>query len=396
MTGLHPARLGITIWSEGARKPDTSQKLLPGDSLDHLPLKYQTIAEKLSTIGYRTATIGKWHLGDADHAPETQGFEINIGGTRWGAPPTFFWPFKNDKRFGGEFRYIPGLDFGNTDDYLTDRLTDKAMEMMDQSGENPFFLYLAHYAPHTPIEAPLNLVEKYRQKLRPEYQHQNPTYAAMIENLDSNVGRIIEHLKKNGKFDNTLILFTSDNGGYLGDPKGRNGVVTTNAPLRSGKGSLYEGGIRVPLIIKLPISNQKQSIIDERVVTTDLHETVLNMAGYNSGKNSQLSDGIDLNPMIKHTSSDWPIRPLFFHYPHYYETTSPVSAIIHKNFKLLHYAESDGIELYDLSKDPYETSNIAHAEEIIAQEMKTLLIKWKQSVGAKEPRINPHFQPSKK
>ena len=270
------------------------------------------------------------------------------------------------------------------------------MEMMDQSGENPFFLYLAHYAPHTPIEAPLNLVEKYRQKLRPEYQHQNPTYSAMIENLDSNVGRIIEHLKKNGKFDNTLILFTSDNGGYLGDPKGRNGVVTTNAPLRSGKGSLYEGGIRVPLIIKLPISNQKQSIIDERVVTTDLHETVLNMAGYNSGKNSQLSDGIDLNPMIKHTSSDWPIRPLFFHYPHYYETTSPVSAIIHKNFKLLHYAESDGIELYDLSKDPYETSNIAHAEEIIAQEMKTLLIKWKQSVGAKEPRINPHFQPSKK
>ncbi len=396
MTGLHPARLGITIWSEAARKPDTSKKLIPGDSLDHLPLKYQTIAEKLLTIGYRTATIGKWHLGDADHAPETQGFEINIGGTRWGAPPTFFWPYKNDKRFGGEFRYVPGLDFGKSGDYLTDRLTDKAIQVIDQSRENPFFLYLAHYAPHTPIEAPLNLVEKYRQKLRPEYQHQNPTYAAMIENLDSNVGRIIEYLKKIGKFDNTLIVFTSDNGGYLGDPKGRNGIVTTNAPLRSGKGSLYEGGIRVPLIIKLPDSNRTQSTISERVVTTDLHETILNMAGYVSEKNNQTRDGIDLNPMIKRPSSDWPIRPLFFHYPHYYETTSPVSAIIHKDFKLLHYAETDGIELYDLSKDPYETSNIAHAEEVVAQELKTILFNWKQSVGAKEPRINPQFQPSKK
>jgi arylsulfatase A-like enzyme len=193
-----------------------------------------------------------------------------------------------------------------------------------------------------------------------------------------------------------LIVFTSDNGGYLGDPKGRNGVVTTNAPLRSGKGSLYEGGIRVPLIIKLPDSNRTQSTISERVMTTDLHETILNMAGYVSENNNQLRDGIDLNPMIKRPSSDWPIKPLFFHYPHYYETTSPVSAIIHKDFKLLHYAETDGIELYDLSKDPYETSNIAHAEEVVAEELRTLLFNWKQSVGAKEPRINPQFQPSKK
>lgn len=396
MTGLHPARLGITIWSEGARKPDNLQKLIPGESLDHLPLKYQTLAEKLSSIGYRTASIGKWHLGDTDQAPETQGFDINIGGTRWGAPGTFFWPFKNDKRFGGEYRYIPGLTFGKTGDYLTDQLTNKALEVIDQANDQPFFLYLAHYAPHTPIEAPELLTEKYRQKIRPEYNHQNPTYAAMIENLDTNIGRIFEHLKKNSKFDQTMILFTSDNGGYLGDTKGRNGIVTTNNPLRSGKGSLYEGGIRVPLLMKLPYAAKSGCIMNQRVVTTDLHHTLLNIAGYQEKEPKDQQDGITLLPMISSAEAEWPDRPLYFHYPHYYETTEPVSCIIHKNYKLLHYAEDQKTELYDLTRDPYETSNIVHAELDLAMELKLRLQEWKHDVKAKEPRKNPDYQVKQK
>lgn len=394
MTGLHPARLGITIWSEGARKPDTTRRLLPGVSLDHLPLKYQTLAEKLSSAGYRTALVGKWHLGDAEQGPETQGFDINIGGTRWGAPPTFFWPYKNDKRFGGEFRYVPGLNFGKPGDFLTDQLTDKALEVIDQAGDSSFFLYLAHYAPHTPIEAPERIVEKYRKKLRPEYQHQNATYAAMMENLDANVGRVIEHLKKIGKYDETVIVFTSDNGGYLGDSRGRNGVVTTNTPLRSGKGSLYEGGVRIPLIIKPPGSRQHGRVIDERVVTMDLHETLLEMAGVKSLETIETKDGRSLIPLLNMSNgkSSWPDRDLFFHYPHYYETTSPVSSVIHQNYKLLHYAEDDKTELFDLAHDPYETSDVAHAEPGLVNELRQRLNAWKKAVNAREATKNALFR----
>ena len=392
MTGLHPARLGITIWSEDARKPETNHKLLPGESLDHLPLKYETLAEKLASIGYRTATVGKWHLGDADQAPETQGFDINIGGTRWGAPPTFFWPFKNDKRFGGEYRYVPGLNFGKPGDYLTDKLTDKALEVISQSGDQPFFLYLAHYAPHTPIEAPEELVQKYRDKIRPEYRHQNAAYAAMIENMDSNIGRVLDHLKKTGVYENTMIIFTSDNGGYLGDAKGRNGVVTTNAPLRSGKGSLYEGGIRVPLIIKLPHANMPGREIQSPVVTMDLHQTILNVAGFQFKEPASTNDGEKQLPMMQADPRESNHRTLYFHYPHYYETTTPVSAVIDGPFKLLHYAENNKKELYDLSTDPYETSDIAHAEPDAVERLSGLLQDWKKRVNAKEPRPNPAFE----
>lgn len=391
MTGLHPARMGITIWSEGARKPETNHALLPGESLDHLPLKYETLAEKLSSIGYRTALVGKWHLGDGDQAPETQGFDINIGGTRWGAPPTFFWPFKNDKRFGGEFRYVPGLNFGKTGDYLTDKLTDKALEVIDQAGDQPFFLYLAHYAPHTPIEAPEELVKKYSSKMRPEYRHQNPVYAAMIESMDTNIGRVLEHLKKTGQYENTMIIFTSDNGGYLGEAKGLNGVVTTNAPLRSGKGSLYEGGIRVPLIVKMPDAQKPGREIQSPIVTMDLHHTMLSVAGYQTQDPLAKSDGQDLVPMIKNPERQVQARPFFFHYPHYYETTTPVSAVIDWPFKLLHYEEKNQTELYDMAVDPYETSNIAHAELAVVERLSGLLQAWIKSVNANEPRPNPAF-----
>ena len=341
MTGLHPARLGITIWSEGATNPDISHRLLPGESLDHLPHRYETLAEKLHAAGYRTAVVGKWHLGHGDFGPETQGFEVAVGGTRWGAPPTYFWPYKNETRFRGEFRYVPGLPFGKSGDYLTDALTDQALKIIDDSGDRPFFLFLSHYAPHTPIEAPAELVKKYQAKIKPEHRHRNPKYAAMIDNLDGNIGRVLDHLKEAGKYDDTLVVFTSDNGGYLGDPKGRNGVVTTNTPLRSGKGSVYEGGIRVPLILKLPSKRNRTGTIDEPIATTDLHDTILRIAGIDPKRSDGIADGLDLTDHFIDPDRTWPSRSLFFHYPHHYETTTPVSAMIDGRFKLLHYAETE-------------------------------------------------------
>lgn len=398
MTGLHPARLGITIWSEGARKPDRTRRLLPGDSLDHLPQKYVTLAEKLGSAGYRTAAVGKWHLGDGDKAAETQGFEVAVGGTRWGAPPTFFWPYKNDTRFRGEFRYVPGLPFGKKGDYLTDALTDAALRVIDDAGDEPFFLYLAHYAPHTPIEAPADLVSKYRAKIHGDHRHRNPTYAAMIENLDANVGRVIEHLKRKGQFEKSLIIFTSDNGGYLGDPKGRNGEVTTNAPLRSGKGSLYEGGIRVPLILKMPdtagskgTNSNAVRTISERVVLTDLHEVILKLARIENLSNGDFSDGVDWSASLLDPIAPWPSRTLYFHYPHYYETTTPVSAVIDGDRKLLHYAEDGRTELYDLRTDPSETEDLSARDPAMAGEVLDRLNRWKRQVGAREPVPNPNF-----
>lgn len=194
MTGKHPARVGITIWAEGSLGGPQNRQLLQGDSKHDLPPDEKTLAERLHEAGYATALVGKWHLGDGDHSPETQGFDVNIGGTRWGAPQSFFWPYRGSGRFGQEFRFVPGLPLGKPGDYLTDKLTDAAISFIDRAGQQPFFLFLAHHSPHTPIEAPQPLIEHFQAKLKPELKHQNPAYAAMVKNLDHNVGRVLDHL----------------------------------------------------------------------------------------------------------------------------------------------------------------------------------------------------------
>jgi len=270
------------------------------------------------------------------------------------------------------------------------------MPAVEQAGDEPFFLYLAHYAPHTPIEAPADLVRKYETKKRAG-RHRNPTYAAMIENLDRNIGRLIEHLKRAGKYENTLIVFTSDNGGYLGDAKGRNGEVTTNAPLRSGKGSLYEGGIRVPLIIKLPGQKSQSTgsemirTISERVVLTDLHHVIISLAGIVSSESGSISDSVDWSANLKNAQLAWPLRTFYFHYPHYYETTTPVSAMIEKGQKILHFSETGRTELFDLESDPSETTDLAENDPQKTAKMLERLNHWKKQVGAKEPVPNPAF-----
>lgn len=398
LTGKHAARLHITIWSESAGKGRGPQnrKLLQGDARPELPHTETTLAQYLHDAGYLTALVGKWHLGDAGFFPETHGFDVNIGGTHWGAPQTFFWPYSGTGRFGKEFRYVPHLEFGQPGEYLTDRLTAEALRVIDRAGAQPFFLYLAHHAPHTPIEAKPDDVKHFEQKLRPGLHHQNAVYAAMVKSLDESVGRVLARLKQRGLEENTIIVFLSDNGGFTGK---NNGVpVTNNAPLRSGKGSLYEGGIRVPLLVRWPGVTPRGAECREPVVVMDLFRT-LRAAGApasaDAPRATAISDGVDLTPLLKNPADKLDRDALFFHYPHYYETTTPVSAVRAGDWKLLEYFEDNRVELFQLHDDQGEQHDLASQQPKKAAELRARLHAWRESVGAAVPTPNPAFQPRK-
>jgi arylsulfatase A-like enzyme len=394
MTGKHPARLGITIWSEGSLQSPQNRRLLQGQSRHDLPHGETTLAERLHAAGYATGLIGKWHLGDADHGPETQGFDVNIGGTRWGAPQSFFWPFRGSGRFGQEYRYVPGLPLGKPGDYLTDKLTDAAIQFIDGCSDRPFFLYLAHHAPHTPIEAPPALVEDFQAKLRPEMKHQNAGYAAMVKNLDSNVGRVLDHLEARGLAQNTIVVFTSDNGGYIGVDRRSafTAPCTSNYPLRSGKGSLYEGGIRVPLMFRWPGAAAGER--PQSVATCDLFFTLLAAAGLMPPADQPV-DGIDLSPLIRDSHVQLTRDTLYWHYPHYYETTTPVSAVRAGDWKLLEYFEDGRRELFNLKDDPQESHDLAETQPERVAELSKQLANWRKGVGAKLPQPNPQYRAKK-
>ncbi|MCB1276767.1 sulfatase [Prosthecobacter sp.] len=394
MTGKHAARLHFTIWAEGAQQGGAkNRKLREAPSIWNLPHTETTIAKHLQDAGYLTALVGKWHLGDWEHYPEAHGFDINIGGTNWGAPQTFWWPYSGTGRFGPEFRYVPHLEFGKPGEYLTDRLTNEAMKVIDHAGDQPFFIYLAHHSVHTPIEAKEDDVTRFDAKLSPEMHHQHGVYAAMTKNLDDNVGRILDHLKSRGLDKNTLVVFASDNGGYVGSDKasGRNMPVTNNAPLRSGKGSLYEGGIRVPLMIRWPGVSQAGATCDEPVVTMDIFNTLLASAGL--PQPADVTDGVDLTSLLKSPTSKLQRDALFFYYPHYYHTTTPVSAVRARDWKLLEFFEDDHVELYNLKDDLGEEHEISkdHPEKV--KELRDQLHGWRESVGAALPSVNPDFKP---
>lgn len=393
MTGKHAARLHFTIWAEGAQEGGPkNRKLRDAPAIWNLPHSETTLAKHLHDAGYLTALVGKWHLGDWLHYPESHGFDINIGGTNWGAPQTFWWPYSGKGRFGDEFRYVPHLEFGKPGEYLTDRLTDEAIKVMDRAGEQPFFIYLAHHSVHTPIEAKEADVKHFDAKLREDMNHKHGVYAAMNKNLDDNVGRVLDHLKKTGLEKNTLVIFASDNGGYVGSDKasGRDMPVTNNAPLRSGKGSLYEGGIRIPLIIRWP-GVSHAGVCDEPVVTMDLFNTLLGAAG----KTSPATDGTDITPLLKEPKSKLGREALFFHYPHYYHTTTPVSAVRSGDWKLLEFFEDQHLELYNLHDDPGERHDLAKEMPDKANALRDQLHAWRESVGAALPTTNPDYKPGK-
>lgn len=389
LTGKHAARLHMTIWSEGSKGGPKKRKLIEAGSLHDLPHTETTLARHLQKAGYLTALVGKWHLGDADHYPETHGFNVNIGGTQWGAPQTFFWPYSGSGRFP-EFRYVPHLEFGKPGEYLTDRLTDEALRVIDHAGDQPFFLYLAHYAPHTPMEAKADDVRHFEAKLRPGQHHHNAVYAAMVKSLDDSVGHVLAHLKKQGLEQNTLVLFTSDNGGYIGTEKGQTMPVTSNAPLRSGKGSLYEGGIRVPLIVRWPGVTPAAAECQEPVVLMDLFHTLT--ATFSNAKPTGIADGIDLKALLQNPVTKLNRDALYFHYPHYYPTTTPVSAIRYGDWKLLEYLEDGRRELYNLKDDPGEQADLAHRMPDKAASLLKQLHQWRTEVNAAIPTSNPNFK----
>lgn len=392
LTGKAPARLRMTIWSEGAVKGPVDRKLRQAESKHDLPHQETTLAEQLQAAGYLTAAVGKWHLGDANHAPETQGFDINIGGTHWGAPQTFFWPYRGSGRFG-EFRYVPHLEFGRNEEYLTDRLTDEALRVIDHaaSTQQPFFLYLAHHAPHTPIEAKASDVQYFEARLREDYRHQNPTYAAMIKSLDESVGRLLNRLDERGLSDNTWVIFTSDNGGYIGTSMhgGRAIPVTSNWPLRSGKGTLYEGGIRVPLIIRCPEFAATDKICHQPVVLTDLYHTLVAATGV-AAKAEVVPDGLDLTPLLRAPQSQLARDTFYFHYPHYYHAppSTPASAIRHGAWKLIEYFENRKVELFNLQSDPGEQQDLASQQSEVAKDLLKKLEAWRSETGAALPTLN--------
>jgi arylsulfatase A-like enzyme len=389
MTGKYPARLGMTIWHEAAaRGPNPDERLLPPRAEANLSLQEITLAERLLEAGYATLHVGKWHLGDAYHYPETQGFESNVGGTLWGAPATYFWPYRGP--FDDEIRYIPGLSGEHRGQYLTDRLCDEAIKLIATAGARPFFLNLWFHSVHTPIEGKPELVRHYQQQVasHPHTRHRNPDYAAMVHCVDQNIGRLLRHLDELGLADNTVVLVTSDNGGVVN--KTNWGYVTTNAPLRSGKGSLYEGGIRVPLLVRWPRVTPAGSLCHEPVISCDLNVTIRQLAGLESSTSTPSNDdGVSLLHLLAEPTGSLHREAIFWHYPHYYPTTTPVSAVRAGRHKLLRFYEDQHHELYDLLADEAEQHDLAEAQPELTQRLINQLDRWIQQVGARLPTAHP-------
>ena len=387
LTGKYPARLLLTDWLPDGRWPPKA-KLRSGRFVRELPLEEVTIAEALREAGYRTASIGKWHLGAEPFSlPEHHGFDVNVGGNAHGAPGDFFFPYAGNWA-------IPTTDLrvrwnvfpdGKPGEYLTDRLTDEAVKFIRENRERPFFLYLPHYAVHTPLQAKPELVAKY-EKI-PEAQRQGkPVYAAMVESMDESIGRVMATLRELGLERDTMVIFTSDNGGFYN--------ATSNAPLRANKGAYYEGGIRVPLIVKWPGVAKAGHVSSEPVTSTDFYPTCLAAAGLPPRPNQHM-DGRNLQPLLAGGATLG--RPaIFWHFPHYNDHPHSVpSGVIRQGpWKLIETFDPEGLELYNLADDLGEQRNLAAAQPARVAELKRALDGWRVEVGAEMMRPNPDHDPS--
>lgn len=384
LTGKYPARLHITDWIPG-QMPDNPKLLVP-DWTKFLPHSEITLAEVFKFAGYATASIGKWHLGTEEYYPETQGFDVNIAGTDKPAPPSFHAPWK-----------IPTITEGTDGEYITDRLAEEAEMFIQRSRDKPFFLYLPHFAVHTPIQGRADLVAKYQEKLRPHHRHRNVEYAAMVESLDAAVGRVLNKLKELEIDNRTIVIFTSDNGGRITQK------TTTNSPLRFGKASAYEGGVRVPLIVRWPGVTKPESISETPVITMDLFPTLLEIGGIaplesKTGTAHSGCDGLSLVPLLQQ-SGKLVDRDLFWHYPHHqhYQLggTTPYAAIRSGDYKLVEFFNDLHVELYNLANDIGEQNDLASIQPEIADRLRIRLHAWRSLVGAQMPTRNPAFDPSK-
>lgn len=374
LTGKYPARLHLTDWIPG-QMPDNPKLLVPNWT-KHLRLEEPTLANDFKAAGYVTASIGKWHLGTEEYYPEKHGFDINIAGTDKAAPPSYIAPWR-----------IPTLPEGKDGDYLTDRLGEEAEKFIEGAKDRPFFLYLSHFAVHTPIQGRADLVKKYKTKLKAGLTHTNAVYAAMVESMDATVGRVRAKLDELKLAERTIIIFTSDNGGRI--------PTTSNKPLRFGKASAYEGGVRVPLIVHWPGVTRPGTISETPVITMDLFATVMEMCGL---PGPPKIDGVSLVPLLRATG-ELSRDTLFWHYPHHqhYQLggAMPYGAIRSGDFKLIEFFNDMHVELYDVRADISEQSDLASALPQKVEELRARLHAWRKEVGAQMPTPNPNHDPAK-
>jgi arylsulfatase A len=382
MTGKYPARLHLTDWLPG-RGDMPSHKLLRPAFRQELPLDEITLAEVLHGAGYATAAIGKWHLGGEGFEPTRQGFDVGIGGAARGSVPSHFAPYLPN---GAS---LPGLASAPDGEYLADRLTAEAEKFIEAHSKRPFFLYLPHYSVHTPIMAKPELVAKYDFAAKPPGLQNNPRYAAMIESMDDSVGRITRKIESLGLTHNTILVFTSDNGG-LATAEGPHTPATNNAPLREGKGYLYEGGIRVPLVVRWPAAVKAGTMCAVPVSSIDVLPTIADVCHLAPPEGI---DGVSLVPLLKQSGS-LHREALYWHYPHYApQGGKPGGAIREGDFKLIEFYEQGRRELYNVVHDVSENNNLAEADSQRAEQMAAKLAAWRKAVDAQMPLPNPDFEP---
>ena len=378
LTGKYPVRTGVTDWIPG-RQSDPKGPITTPHTANELPLAETTLAERLKPAGYRSASIGKWHLGGDGFLPTDQGFDVNIGGNQSGSPP------KSAKPYFGPFE-LPNLKAG-PGEFLTAKLTEAAVGFIEQNKANPFLLYLPHYTVHLPLGAPEDKIARHREKADGRY---NPVYAAMVESLDDSVGAVLGAIDRAGVAAHTMVVFFSDNGGlaYEGKSKQR---VTDNSPLRAGKGHLYEGGIREPLIVRYPGVVKPGSMIDTPVSSVDFYPTFCDIAGIAP----TAVDGVSLLPLLHGGDGALKPRPLFWHYPHYSnQGGEPGSAVRDGDWKLIEFHRDGRRELYRLSVDEGEKVNLIQTRPEIAEKLTAELAAWRKKSGAIMPSRNPGADPS--
>ncbi|MGM9769084.1 MAG: sulfatase [Candidatus Cryptobacteroides sp.] len=377
MTGKYPARLHLTDWISGQNFKWA--KLKVPDWTKYLPTEELTIAEYLRAAGYDTWHIGKWHLGDdPKYWPENQGFDLNIAGNFKGSP-------NKSGIYGGYFSPygLERIEDGPEGEYLTDRLTEEAVRLIDKAGDRPFYLNMSHYAVHSPHAAPEADVMKYEARVDENYPQTNAVYAAMVESVDRSLSRIVKALRDNGKLDNTLIIVTSDNGSLE--------RVSPSLVLRGGKGTEYEGGVRVPLLMYWQDRIPSGVTISGQAITMDLFSTMLDAAGVSPVTDV---DGRSLLPLFggKKLSR----RPLFWHYPHYHNSGgTPYTAVRYGDWKLIHRYENDEYELYDLGKDPAESVNLVDAKPSVKRKLAAMMDSWLKDNDAQFASPNPLWDPQK-
>lgn len=375
LTGKNPAALRLTDWIAGHARPHAKLRIPEWNK--QLERGETTIAEKLREAGYATAMVGKWHLTPED--PGEHGFDF-VFAQMGGQPKSYFAPYNT-----------PKIADGPAGEFLSDRLTAEAEKFIEQNKERPFFLYLPHAAVHTPIQAKPDVIEKYRRKAEAvsgSAQGQ-PAYAALVESVDDSVGRLRAKLDALGLAQRTVIVFTSDNGGLLGGKK----PITTNLGLRAGKGSAYEGGVRVPLIVHWPGATKAGSTTDVPAITGDFFPTLCDIAGLDAKPPAE--EYQSLVPLLRGSAEAKP-RTLYWHYPHYHPGgATPYGAIRDGDWRLVEVFEDDRAELYNLRDDPLESRDLAATQPGKSRELRAKLHAWREKVGAQMPTPNPDYDPTR-